>query len=105
MIRENFNKLHFDITEEFESVKVEEKSDRTYGNHIQLIIENGPSLKLRIKKQSLESNQFDWQYLADPTDETSIIERSSNLNNFIDHVKDIFENKRFYSEYLEKINK
>jgi hypothetical protein len=105
-LKVNINKIHSDLTNNYESVSVVEKTDKKFGNYFELSIqENNKDLKIVLSKQSIESQKFDWSYYSNPLDENSyLVERSSDINGFIEDVEDIFEKNRFDSDYLEKLN-
>lgn len=104
--KENINKIHFDISNRFDNVSIVEKSNHQYGNYIEVSInEGGKSLISIIRKVDIESNIFNWSYKSNPNDESStLIERNSSVENFINDVKDIFEKNRFDSDYIKTIN-
>jgi hypothetical protein len=102
MFKANFNHIHYLLSEKFENIEVSEKADDKTGQYIELIIENDLECKIHITKKNLENPSFNWTYLANPNDETSIIERSSNINTFTNDVIDIFETKKFSNDYLKK---
>lgn len=105
-LKNNLNKIHFELSDKFD-VNLLEKSDLKIGNYIEFLIkEDNKELKLIIKKKDLENKSFNWSYLSNPIDNNSnIVERFSEIDNFINDVKDIFEKNRFDSDYLEKIKK
>ena len=103
-LKNNLNKIHFELSDKFDVV-LNEKSDLKIGNYIEFLIKEGKKeLKLIIKKKDLENKIFNWNYLSNPLDSNSIIvERFSDIDNFLNDVKDIFQKNRFDSDYLEKI--
>jgi hypothetical protein len=103
-LRENLNKIHFLLSNRFD-VALNEKSNLQSGNYIELLIkEDNKEIRASIKKVDLENNTFNWTYLSNPLDTNStIVERLSNVDGFINDVTDIFEKNRFDSDYLEKI--
>lgn len=102
--KENINKIHFDVSSNFENVIILEKSSHS-GNYIELTINEGSkSLITILKKSDLEKNRFDWSYKSNPNDENSfLIERNSSTTNFVEDVRDIFEKNRFDSDYIKII--
>lgn len=105
--RDNINKIHYQVSNNFSDVSISEKSSLEYGNYIELSInESQRTLVTIIRKSDLESNDFNWLYKSNPIDDKSIlIERKSSVDNFLNDVKDIFEKNRFDSDYIKSINK
>jgi hypothetical protein len=103
-LKQNVNKLHSDLSDKYQ-VEIQEKFDRYFGNYISLSIKEGNlNLIAKISKKDLESNVFNWVYLSNPEEDNSLVERNSNIDSFVNDVVDIFEKKRFDSEYLKKLN-
>ena len=104
-LKENINKIHIDLLHKYEDITLNEGSDLQNGNYISLIIKDSDKeLNIKIKKENLELNDFDWIYKSNPNNEDShLVERRSNINFFLDDVKDIFEKERFDSEYIKTI--
>jgi hypothetical protein len=103
-LKQNVNKLHSDLSNKYQ-VEIQEKFDRYFGNYIFLSIKEGNlNLVAKISKKNLESNEFDWIYLSNPEEDNSVVERNSSVESFISDVVDIFEKKRFDSDYLKKLN-
>jgi hypothetical protein len=103
-LKQNVNKLHSDLSNKYQ-VEIQEKFDRYFGNYIFLSIKEGNlNLVAKISKKNLESNVFDWIYLSNPEEDNSVVERNSSVESFISDVVDIFEKKRFDSDYLKKLN-
>ncbi len=104
-LKENVNRIHSELCDKY-SVNIEEGSDREMGNFIKLSVNEGSKKLIAfVSKTELENNNFNWFYSSNPLNEKSeLIERNSNLSDFINHVSDIFEKNRFDSEYLKKIN-
>jgi hypothetical protein len=105
-LKVNINKIHSDLTNNYENVSIVEKTDKKFGNYFELSVqENNKDLKIVLSKQNIENQKFDWSYYSNPLDENSyLVERSSDINSFIQDVEDIFEKSRFDSDYLEKLN-
>lgn len=100
--KSNFNRLHYLLTEEFSNVEVTEKANSSIGSYIELNIKEDLDCKILIKKKNIESQVFIWEYFPDPNGEQTI-KRTSSIDNFTSCVKDIIDNKRFSSEYLNKL--
>lgn len=104
-LKSNINKIDYNLNKSFNNVKIEEKSSVNKGYHIELTInENNKLLKAIISKSNLEYPIFNWGYLADPNDENShFVERRSNINDFTDDIKEIFEKNRFDADYIKTL--
>lgn len=100
--KENINKIHYDLSNEFDNISINEDADRKFGNHVKINIENGLELKMIIEKVSIDNDTFRWFYLSDPRNEDSLIERHSDLTTITKDVKDIFEKNRFDQEYINE---
>jgi len=104
-LKQNINKIHIDLSNNFEQVSIEEKSSLSYGNYIELsVINDNKTLKMIIEKKDIENYKFNWKYLANPLNENSdIVERVSTIDGLVNDVKVIFDKNRFNSEYIESI--
>jgi len=104
-LKQNINRIHIELSDNFDEVNLSEKSDIKLGNYIELsILEGNKNLKVQISKTDLEGDNFNWQYFANPLNENSdLVNRNSSVSLFIEDVKDIFEKNRFNSEYIESI--
>jgi hypothetical protein len=104
-LKQNINRIHGELSNNFDEVSVSEKSDIKRGNYIELsILEKNKNLKVIISKKDLEGDKFNWEYFANPLNESSdLIQRNSSVSLFIEDVKDIFNKNRFNSEYIESI--
>ena len=105
-LKQNINKVHGDLLNSFNTVKIVEKSSLEMNNYFELsVIENKKELKVIIRKSDIENNTFNWKYYSNPLDTNSyLIERVSSINGFYNDVKDILEKNRFDEDYLNKIN-
>lgn len=104
-LKTNINKIHSDLTSRFSDVTISEKSNLQFGNYFEInVLENNKNLKAILSKKSVDNDSFSWSYYSNPEDDNStLVERNSNVNNFIESVEDIFEKNRFDFDYLEKI--
>ena len=104
-LKQNINRINGELSNNFDEVSVSEKSDIKRGNYIELsILEKNKNLKVIISKKDLEGDKFNWEYFANPLNESSdLIQRNSSVSLFIEDVKDIFNKNRFNSEYIESI--
>ncbi len=101
-IKKNINKIHSELQNEFSDVSILERSEKKFGNHFEIKInESQLQLKVIIGNKNLESDTFNWSYYSNPENENSIVERTSSVQNFANDIKDIFEKKRFDSDYLK----
>jgi hypothetical protein len=103
-LKSNINKVHFSIKESYQNTDIKEKSDKKFGNYFEInVLHENKNIKMILTKQDLEGNVFKWKYYSNPLDVNSyLVERISNVDNILEHVKDIFDKKRFDSEYLKK---
>jgi len=102
MFKYNLNKLHYSLNEKY-SVEVVEKSDKSRGEYIELVIENeGVKCDVIITKRNLDGNVIKWSYFSNPDNGDFLIERTSTIETFTKDITDIFENNRFSTEYLNK---
>ena len=106
-IKQNVNRIHVELSNNFESVQIEEKSNIKFGNYFEISsVNEGLEVKMVVSKRDLESNNIKWSYFANPLDSNSyLIERVSNIDNMITDIVDVVNKKRFSDEYLSEINK
>lgn len=105
MIKENINKLHYYLAESYKDITLKEDSNIEYKEYFNILIQNeNKELKIFITKKELINHSFNWSYLSNPNDQSSIVERISTCETFISHIDDIFTNNKFNSEYLKSIN-
>jgi len=106
-VKYNINKIHGDLINNFESVKIEEKSNQKIGNYFEISsISEGLEVKMILTKRDVESTNIKWSYFTNPLNEKSdLVERTSNIDNLSNDVKDVITKKRFSEEYLTEINK
>jgi len=106
-LKEYINRIHSDLSNNFDGVSIEEKSSLNLGNYIEFsITESNKQCSVMIKKVDIESKQFNWLYKSNPLKEDShLVERTSNVEGFLNDVKDIFEKNRFDSDYINEISK
>jgi hypothetical protein len=100
-LRENINKVHFDLQNRFGEVTITEKSDLKLGNYFELsILEENKEVKVILRKNEVEKNVFEWSYFSNPLNESSnLVERTSKLEMFSLDVQEVFEKNRFDSDY------
>lgn len=100
MFKSNLNSIHYQLTENFESVSVTDRKDK-FGT-LEIIVKDVLEAKILLTKKDLENNEFNFKYFSNPNDEKSyLIERSGSVHNFSEVIKDIIDNKRFSEEYLK----
>lgn len=101
-LKKNINRIHFLLSEEFESVDIKEKVSKELGNHLEISVKENLECKIVIPKKDLESEYFKWKYFSNPNDSGSfLIERISSVESIKNDIRDIFYKKRFDSEYLK----
>ena len=101
-IKTNINKLHSDLTNNFENVSILEKSSLKQGDYFEIIVKENLDVKIIVPKSELFNENIKWLYYTNPNYENShLIEKSSNVNNTSLEIIDILKNKRFDSEYLK----
>jgi hypothetical protein len=106
-LKQNINKVHGDLINNFNGVSILEKSSLEMSNYFELsILENNKELKVIIKKSDIANMTFNWKYYSNPLDINShLIERKSSIDNFYNDVKDILEKNRFDKDYINMLNK
>ncbi len=107
MIKININKVHGGLVNNFEEVKISEKSNKELGNYFEVsALKESKEVKMIITKKNIENDRFSWSYYSDPSDESSyLIERISTTETIVSDVSDIIEKNRFSEDYLLKIGK
>jgi hypothetical protein len=106
-LKENLNRIHISLINNFESVYIEESYSLENGNTVILKInEDGKVLMMTIPKKELENNIFNWMYKSDPNKiDSSLVERTSNVDGLLEDIKDIFKKNRFDSNYIKTLDK
>lgn len=108
MFKTNLNQIHYTLSEKYENITVNEKADNKFGDHIEMVIENEDGLQCKaiLTKKDLDNQNFKWFYFSNPEEMSQdvMIERVSSVFEFTKDINDIFENKRFSSDYLQKDN-
>tara|TARA_Y100000389_G_scaffold139909_1_gene137711 strand:+ start:4078 stop:4398 length:321 start_codon:yes stop_codon:yes gene_type:complete len=104
-LKYNINLIHSNIKESYKETEIKEKSDKKFGNYFELnIISEDKELRIILEKKDIEGNVFNWKYFSNPLNEESqLVQRTSNINNISEHVKDIFGKNRFDENYLKNI--
>jgi len=103
----NINKIHSDLTNNFQEVKIEEKSNAKLGKYFEIVTLNeGLAVKMIVTLKDLESPNIKWSYFSNPLNENSdLVERTSSIYTLSGDVQDVISKKRFSDEYLTEINK
>ena len=104
MIKENINKIDYDLKNLFESVKISEKSNK--GNYFFEVVasSNKAQVKVEISKPELNNNVIKWSYYVNPLNESSDkIERISNIENTASDIFEILSKKKMESAYFESL--
>lgn len=100
----NLNKIHYLLTEQFESVDVKEGANTQLGSYVEFSVKENLECKFLIRKVDLENSNITFFYSTNPLNEKSnLISRVSNIETFANSIKDIIDNKRFDSEYLDNL--
>lgn len=111
MIRENINRIDFQLKNLFENVEITEKNNKVGYFEIiasSLVDVDGEKKRAQIKafitKPALESNIVKWSYCVNPSNVTSdVIERVSNIDNVANDIYDVVKSKRMEKEYFESL--
>ena len=100
----NLNKIHYLLTEQFETVDIKEGANPQLGSYVEFSVKENLECKFFIKKLDLEKSNIIFLYSTNPLNEKSnLISRVSNVETFAYSIKDIIDNKRFDSEYLDNL--
>lgn len=103
-LKQNINRIHGELQNVTDSVNLYEKNDLNFGNYFQIeCVKENKKLVAIITKQDLDLNYFNWKYLSNPNDFDSVVERSSSIDNFVEHIVDIYNKNRFDSDYIKNI--
>lgn len=111
-MQQNINKIDFDLKEIFESVKISDKSVRNnyyYEIVVETITEINDEKKqiqliIDIPKSELHFNNIKWSYYANPLDESSKVERESNVNELVTDVIDIIMKNKMDKDYINSLS-
>ena len=103
MFKNNLNKLHYLLSENFENIQVMEKFNTNSGPYVEIVIDNGLKCDISISKRDLEKDTFKWSYSSNPNTGDFQIERVSTIETFTKDIKDIFENNRFDKSYIKDV--
>lgn len=104
MIKENINKIDYDLKNLFESVKISEKSNK--GNYFFEVVASSKKaqVKAEISRPELNSNVVKWSYYVNPLNESSDkIERVSSVENAANDIFEVLSKKKMDSAYFESI--
>jgi hypothetical protein len=102
--RENLNKIDFILKSKFKSVNISEVREIKGDPKIYFLVENNDGLRCKIilEKTNLLSDKIPFKYFSNPDERNSfLVERESGVSEFGDVISDIFENRRFDSDYLK----
>lgn len=105
-LKYNINKIHSDLLSNFEEVRIDEKSDKKFGNYFLIsAINEGKEVKLILTKKSVETGNLNWSYYSNPLkDDSLLVERTSSIVDITTDVKDVITKNRFDEEYISSIN-
>lgn len=113
MIKENINKIDYELKNLFEEVEISEKNNRNgyyfeinASSHINFDdVRKKVSVKVDIKKPDLMANNISWSYYTNPSNESSeVINRVSNINNISSDIYRIVSKKMMEEEYFESLS-
>jgi hypothetical protein len=99
----NLNKIHYELSEKFSNIEVVEKANSKLGQFVEISVKENLECKIIIKKTDLENNFINFHYLSNPLNENSSVHRTTTVEEFANTIKDIIDNKRFESEYLNNL--
>lgn len=103
-LKENVNRIHSQLSDIYTEVEISEKQNIKSGSYVQFtVINENKKLILNINKIDLENDNFNWSYYSNPDELEHLVERFSSVNTFCNDVNDIFEKKRFSSDYLQNL--
>ena len=111
-IKQNINKIDFDLKKLFENVYITEKAEK--GSFYVEISANKMFLfedckkrvevKCRINKNDLHKSIINWTYSLNPLDEKAeTIQKTSYINDIAKDIYDIASNKRMIKEYFSSL--
>lgn len=106
MIKENINRIDYELKELFNSVKIEEKSNK--GNYFEINASTNihnkkdAAVKVEIALPDLSSNIIKWNYYTNPKSDFKV-ERVSTIDTISKDIFEIVSKKRMDSEYFESL--
>lgn len=104
MIKENINKIDYDLKNLFESVEISEKSNK--GNYFFEVVASSKKaqVKAEISIPELNKNVVKWSYYVNPLNESSDkIDRISSIENAANDIFEILSKKKMDSAYFESL--
>ena len=111
-IKQNINKIDFDLKNLFENVYITEKADKQ-GYFVEISCnkmflfegcKKRVEVKTYISKDNLKFDNIKWSYSLNPLRETAQrIDRVSLIKNLAKDIYDIAENKRMVKEYFNSL--
>ena len=112
MIKENINKIDYELKDLFESVSIEEKVDRdrfyfeikVSGNKLNESLKNC-EVSFQIDKIDLNGVRVNWKYWSNPILKDWQVERTSNIEYITKDISDIVLKGRLDSNYLSGLKK
>lgn len=108
MIKENINKIDYDLKNLFESVEIVEKSNRSnyyFEINASSIVENkNTQVKVNISKSDLNSKIVKWSYYTNPLNESfDKIERISTIDSIARDIHEVLLKGLMVSEYFQSL--
>lgn len=111
-IKQNINKIDFDLKKLFENVYITEKAEKgsfyieISANKMFLFedCKKRVEVKCRINKNDLHKSIINWTYSLNPLDEKAeTIQKTSYINDIAKDIYDIASNKRMIKEYFSSL--
>ena len=104
MLKENINKIDYELKGLFDSVTIVEKNHKN-NFYLEIICESKKTkVRVNIDKINLNGRNVKWSYYTNPLNENSdIIDRVSNIDSISNDIFQILSKKQMNSEYLESI--
>ena len=108
MIKENINRLDFELKSVFQKVQINEgqsKSEYFFDIVAEKIVEGKmTAIRLFINKSQLESKKVTWRYLSNPSEQDSyLVERVSNFEELAEDILQVVDERKFERAYLESL--
>lgn len=100
-IKENINKIDYNLSLRFETYSISEKSSLKFGKYFEILVRESKDVRIILPFKNIDQTlESEWYYYSNPLNEdSSLVPRSSSPDSFVDQVNDIIENDRFSSDY------
>lgn len=102
-IRQNINRIHSIISDNFNEVTIKEKASVKFGNYFEISVKESSEVKIIIPYKNIDNKyNFEFLYYSNPLNENSdLISRNTNIDSINLVITDIISNNRFSEEYLK----